>query len=464
MIPLTVGEIAGIVEGEVFGDSNAKVTAEPFFDSRKAIVGGIFLALKGEHLDGHDFVDQAISRGAVTAITTRPVGGTCIVVGDVLQALSKLGAEVRKRLPQMKVVGITGSQGKTTTKDITRHLLAMNGETIAPEQSFNNDLGVPLTLLRATSQTRFCILEMGARHMGDIARLVQMARPNIGVVLVVGTAHIGEFGSREKIAETKSEIVTNLSSDAIAILGTYDEFTPAMAAKTPASVMYFGEKSSCDVRATDIEIREGSAHFDLVTPEGREPVALRLIGRHQVPNALAAAAIATALQIPLDKIASGLSTAEVASKWRMEITESASLLLINDSYNANPESMKAALETLRYFAQERGGRAWAFLGRMHELGATSDNDHRAISGFAQGLGIDHLVAINTPEYGQLEVEGEGEFVNHVSSFDEALAISDEITSGDVILVKGSRAEGLEKLSDLLKAKLLNPDAPEEERG
>lgn len=459
MIDLSVADIAEIVGGKSFGDSGAIVTAEPFFDSRSAIPGGIFLALEGQQVDGHNFVEEALAKGGVTAFTTRQVGSNCIVVADVLEAISKLGAEVRRRLPQMKVIGITGSQGKTTTKDIARHVLSIAGETIAPSQSFNNDLGVPLTLLRASAKTRFCVLEMGARHEGDIARLVQMAKPDIGVVLVVGTAHIGEFGSREAIARTKSEIVSNLSKDAIAILGTYDEFTPKMASQTSATVMYFGEKTSCDVRATDIDIREGRAHFDLVSKAGREPVALRLIGRHQVPNALAAAAIATALQMPIDKIASGLSTAEIASKWRMEISDIGSFLLINDSYNANPESMRAALETLRYFAQERGGRAWAFIGKMHELGENSQRDHQSITAFADQMGIDHVVAVNTPEYGN--TSGAQLLVQHVSSFDEALAISKEITPGDVILVKGSRAEGLEKLSDALKNALLLDESAEE---
>lgn len=459
MIDLSVADIAEIVGGKSFGDSGAIVTAEPFFDSRSAIPGGIFLALEGQQVDGHNFVEEALAKGGVTAFTTRQVGSNCIVVADVLEAISKLGAEVRRRLPQMKVIGITGSQGKTTTKDIARHVLSIAGETIAPSQSFNNDLGVPLTLLRASAKTRFCVLEMGARHEGDIARLVQMAKPDIGVVLVVGTAHIGEFGSREAIARTKSEIVSNLSKDAIAILGMYDEYTPKMASQTPATVMYFGEKTSCDVRATDIDIREGRAHFDLVSKAGREPVALRLIGRHQVPNALAAAAIATALQMPIDKIASGLSTAEIASKWRMEISDIGSFLLINDSYNANPESMRAALETLRYFAQERGGRAWAFIGKMHELGENSQRDHQSITAFADQMGIDHVVAVNTPEYGN--TSGAQLLVQHVSSFDEALAISKEITPGDVILVKGSRAEGLEKLSDALKNALLLDESAEE---
>lgn len=460
MIPLSVNEIAEIVDGTVYGDGSAIVVGDLFFDSRKPVPGGLFLALKGEQVDGHDYVEQALANGAIAALATRQVGERCIVVPDVLIAIGKLAAEVRSRLPKMKVIGITGSQGKTTTKDITHHVLSLAGETVAPEQSFNNELGVPLTLLRAKESTKFCVLEMGARHLGDIARLVQIAQPDVGVVLVVGSAHVGEFGSREKIAETKSEIVSNLSASATAILGTYDEFTPQMAKKTPAKVMYFGEKSSCDVRAADIEIREGRAHFDLVTSAGREPVALRLIGRHQVPNALAAAAIATAMQIPLEKIASGLSTAEVSSKWRMEISEIGSVLLINDSYNANPESMNAALETLRYFAQERGGRAWAFIGRMHELGSNSEGDHLGIIASASRLEIDHVIAINTPEYGS----GAGAQVTHVSTFAEALAISTEISPGDVILIKGSRAEGLEKLSEMLKESLGRSISSEIENG
>lgn len=460
MIPLSVGEVAEIVGGVAYGDHAALITREPFFDSRKPVSGGLFLALKGEQVDGHDFAQEAIAGGATTALTTRAIDGPCIVVADVLVAISELAAEVRRRLPEMRVVGITGSQGKTTTKDITRHVLALVGETIAPEQSFNNDLGVPLTLLRASATTKFCVLEMGARHVGDIARLVKMAQPNVGVVLVVGSAHIGEFGSREKIAQTKSEIVSNLSTDSIAILGTYDEFTPNMSKVTGAKVMYFGEKSMCNVRAADVEIREGCAHFDLVTSAGREPVALRLIGRHQIPNALAAAAIATAFQIPLDKIASGLSTAEIASKWRMELSEVGSILLINDSYNANPESMKAALETLRYFAQERGGRAWAFIGRMHELGESSAADHEAIVAHAAHLEIDHVISIGTPEY----LDRGGDLVQHVTSFEEALVISKEISSGDVILVKGSRAEGLDKLSEMLKESLEREISPEDENG
>jgi UDP-N-acetylmuramoyl-tripeptide--D-alanyl-D-alanine ligase len=324
----------------------------------------------------------------------------------------------------------------------------MMGETIAPRSSFNNDLGVPITILECTTDTKFCILEMGARNLGDISKLERTFLPDIGVVLGVGSAHIGVFGSREIIATAKSEMVKNLESSKIAILGSYDDLTINMSKLTKAKVMTFGENSNNDVRATDVEIREGFAHFDLVTSFGRESVALRQAGRHQVANALAAAAIATALNLPIDKISAGLSTAESSSKWRMELHEIAGRLIINDSYNANPESMFAALDALRLFAQERGGRAWAFLGKMHELGEYSLAGHREVTRKAIDLEIDHLVAVGTKDY-QIESELGSTEILVVENIESAREIATGSEAGDVILVKGSRAEGLEKLAELL---------------
>jgi UDP-N-acetylmuramoyl-tripeptide--D-alanyl-D-alanine ligase len=369
-------------------------------------------------------------------------------VPDVLVAITKLAAYVRQMIAGMKVIAITGSHGKTTTKDLSKHLLSMMGETVAPKSSFNNDLGVPITILECTSDTKFCILEMGARNLGDISKLERTFLPDLGVVLGVGSAHIGVFGSQEIIATAKSEMVKNLESSKIAILGSYDDLTINMKKLTKAKVVTFGENSNNDVRATDVEIREGFAHFDLVTSFGRESVALRQAGRHQVANALAAAAIATALNMPIDKISAGLSTAETTSKWRMELHEVAGRLIINDSYNANPESMFAALDSLRLFAQERGGRAWAFLGKMHELGNYSLAGHQEVARKAIELEIDHLVAIGTKEY-QVESElGSTEFLL-VENIESAREIAAGSEAGDVILVKGSRAEGLEKLAELL---------------
>jgi UDP-N-acetylmuramoyl-tripeptide--D-alanyl-D-alanine ligase len=448
MIPLTISQISKVISGKIVGDGNKLITGAAFFDSREIVSNGIFLALKGEHVDGHDFAINALKGGAGVVICTQETGDTCIVVPDVVEAVTKLAAHVRQMIPGMKVVAITGSHGKTTTKDLSKHLLSMMGATVAPRSSFNNDLGVPITILECTTDTKFCILEMGARNLGDISKLERTFLPDIGVVLGVGSAHIGVFGSREIIATAKSEMVKNLESSKIAILGSYDDLTINMSNLTKAKVMTFGENSNSDVRATDVEIREGFAHFDLVTSFGRESVALRQAGRHQVANALAAAAIATALNLPIDKISAGLSTAESSSKWRMELHEVAGRLIINDSYNANPESMFAALDALRLFAQERGGRAWAFLGKMHELGEYSLAGHREVARKAIDLEIDHLVAVGTKDY-QIESELGSTEILLVENIESAREIATGSEAGDVILVKGSRAEGLEKLAELL---------------
>ena len=448
MIPITISQISEVISGKIVGDGNKLITGAAFFDSREIVSNGIFLALKGEHVDGHDFAINALKGGAGVVICTQESGDTCIVVPDVVEAITKLAAHVRQMIRGMKVIAITGSHGKTTTKDLSKHLLSMMGETIAPRSSFNNDLGVPITILECTTDTKFCILEMGARNLGDISKLERTFLPDIGVVLGVGSAHIGVFGSREIIATAKSEMVKNLESSKIAILGSYDDLTINMSNLTKAKVMTFGENSNSDVRATDVEIREGFAHFDLVTSFGRESVALRQAGRHQVANALAAAAIATALNLPIDKISAGLSTAESSSKWRMELHEVAGRLIINDSYNANPESMFAALDALRLFAQERGGRAWAFLGKMHELGDYSLAGHREVARKAIDLEIDHLVAVGTKDY-QIESELGSTEILLVENIESAREIATGSEAGDVILVKGSRAEGLEKLAELL---------------
>lgn len=447
MITLTAGEIALLVGGELFCDRDLLVSKAPVFDSRQATPGCFFLALKGENADGHEFAADAYRSGAMFSLTSQRIDGPCIVVADVLEALSILAAFVRKRLDKLIVIGITGSQGKTSTKDLLTHMLGAVGPTVAPAGSFNNDLGLPITLLQCDDRTRFCILEMGARHMGDIARLCEIAKPNIGVVLTVGTAHIGEFGSREIIAQTKGELIASLDKDGIAILGTYDEFTPKMASLHQGEVIFFGEKGDIQVRAADIEMREGRPHFDLVTPAGRDAVGMRAVGAHQVSNALAVAAVGTALSLPLELIASSLSTAEISSKWRMELHECADLLIINDAYNANPESMSAAMRSLVLFAQERGGSSWAFVGKMNELGQTQAPQSAAIAALAVELGIDHLVEINAPEYGE---PGGAMVVHQRTTIESALDLVDYFAPGDVVLVKASRSQGFEVLAESLE--------------
>ena len=448
MIPLQASAIAAIVGGTLHGE-DLRVTEPPILNSADAIAGSLFLALKGENVDGHDFAADAFSRGAVVALVSKPITGNHVIVDDVTRALGALAHHVRKELKNLSVVGITGSQGKTTTKELLASVLSQVAETVAPSGNYNNDLGAPISLLRCTEKTKFCIVEMGARHLGDIAKLVSIAEPDIGVVLKVGTAHLGEFGSVELIAQTKSEMISSLRDSAVAILGNYDAFTPKMAELHKGRTVLFGEDSKCSIRATDIEFREGRAHFDLVTPEGRSAVGLRIVGMHQVANALAVAAIATELGLTLDQIAGGLSTAESNARWRMEIVELPQLLLINDSYNASPEAMSAALSTLALFAQERGGESWAFLGKMHELGESSQSDHAAIGTLAQELGIDHLVCVGAPEFAATMSKNGPTSIHLCNDKAEALTIAENLNQGDVLLVKASRSEKLEELADAI---------------
>jgi UDP-N-acetylmuramoyl-tripeptide--D-alanyl-D-alanine ligase len=454
MIPMKASEIAAVVHGTLHGE-DLLLSEAPVIDSHQAVKGSLFLAIQGERVDGHDFVADAFARGAVLALTSRPVTQTHILVDDVVVALGKLAQHVRSNLLNLTVIGITGSQGKTTTKELLASILSSAAATVAPHGNFNNEIGAPISLLQCTEETKYCIVEMGARHRGDIAHLCSIAQPNIGVVLKVGSAHVGEFGSIQAIAETKSELIQSLSAEGIAILGTYDDFTPAMAAMHKGKTLTFGESSECDIRAADIEVREGRAHFDLITPEGRSAVALRIIGLHQVANALAVAAVATVLGFSLDQIASGLSTAESQAKWRMEISELPSLVLINDAYNASPEAMAAALQTLVLFAQERGGESWAFVGKMHELGESSSADHAAIGTLASELGIDHLVCVGAPEYAASITASSATTVHQCEDIAAAVEVAKNLNKGDVVLVKASRSEKLELLADALSAQWLS---------
>ena len=449
MIAMMASELAKVIDGVMHDSNDVSVSGSVVIDSREVTVGGIFFAIKGEKLDGADYSDDAYKRGAVLVIAQRQVSGPCIVVEDVVVSLGKLARHVREELVNLEVIAITGSQGKTTTKDLISWITSLVGKTVATFASYNNEIGLPLTILNCTQETKYCVVEMGARRSGDIALLCEIAQPNYGVVLKVGSAHIGEFGSQEIIARTKAELVTSLKGDGVAILGSYDEFTPHMADDLSIKKITFGEGPNEDVRATDIEIREGRAHFDLVTPVGRAAVGLRLIGEHQVSNALAAAAVATALGISLDTIAGGLSTAEVHSKWRMELHELPGLLLINDAYNANTESTAAALRVLALFAQERGGLSWAFLGKMHELGESSAQEHAKIGTLAESMGIDHLVCVSAPEYALALSDSDDIRVHLCTSISEAELFAEHFSPGDSVLVKASRAEKLELLAESL---------------
>ena len=454
MIKLSAQDFASVVSGSLHDISPSQILdQDPVINSKDASAKNFFVAFKGEKFDGHDFVSEALNSGAKFSLVSKSVSGPHVLVSEVGQALIDLARFVRTQLPNMKVIGITGSQGKTTTKEFLYSVLQNEGTTVATAGNFNTDIGVPLTLLRSTEETKFCILEMGARHVGDIAKLTELANPNVGVVLVVGTAHLGEFGSVEAIAKTKSELIKALSPKMTAVLGTYDQFTPKMADSLDLNTVLFGDGQI--VRAADIELHGGFAHFDLVTPAGRNSVALQVIGEHQIPNALAAAAAAFSLGVKNESIAIGLTTALLSSKWRMQIETINGIQIIHDYYNANPESMKAALKTLVMLSQESGGASWAILGKMHELGSKESSGHLEVAEFASQLGVDHLVSVAPAVYQESNNQSSDEnmLIHNCSSAAAVLELVNNISTGDVILLKASRSEKFEDLAELIKKAL-----------
>ena len=454
MIKLSAQDFASVVSGSLHDISPSQILdQDPVINSKDASDKNFFVAFKGEKFDGHDFVSEALNSGAKFSLVSKSVSGPHVLVSNVGQALIDLARFVRTQLPNMKVIGITGSQGKTTTKEFLYSVLQNEGTTVATAGNFNTDIGVPLTLLRSTEATKFCILEMGARHVGDIAKLTELANPNVGVVLVVGTAHLGEFGSVEAIAKTKSELIKALSPKMTAVLGTYDQFTPKMADSLDLNTVLFGDGQI--VRAADIELHGGFAHFDLVTPAGRNSVALQVIGEHQIPNALAAAAAAFSLGVKNESIAIGLTTALLSSKWRMQIETINGIQIIHDYYNANPESMKAALKTLVMLSQESGGASWAILGKMHELGSKESSGHLEVAEFASQLGVDHLVSVAPAVYQESNNQSSDEnmLIHNCSSAAAVLELVNNISTGDVILLKASRSEKFEDLAELIKKAL-----------
>ena len=454
MIKLSAQDFASVVSGSLHDISPSQILdQDPVINSKDASAKNFFVAFKGEKFDGHDFVSEALNSGAKFSLVSKSVSGPHVLVSNVGQALIDLARFVRTQLPNMKVIGITGSQGKTTTKEFLYSVLQNEGTTVATAGNFNTDIGVPLTLLRSTEATKFCILEMGARHVGDIAKLTELANPNVGVVLVVGTAHLGEFGSVEAIAKTKSELIKALSPKMTAVLGTYDQFTPKMADSLDLNTVLFGDGQI--VRAADIELHGGFAHFDLVTPAGRNSVALQVIGEHQIPNALAAAAVAFSLGVKNESIAIGLTTALLSSKWRMQIETINGVQIIHDYYNANPESMKAALKTLVMLSQESGGASWAILGKMHELGSKESSGHLEVAEFASQLGVDHLVSVAPAVYQESNNQSSDEnmLIHNCSSAAAVLELVNNISTGDVILLKASRSEKFEDLAELIKKAL-----------
>ena len=426
MIDMTLARIAEITGGRLSpeADPDARVTGFVEFDSRKIGPGGLFVAFPGARVDGHDYVDKAAQAGAVAALTTKEVGSPAVIVeklppreGDnsdlaandpdgsaagVVDGMSKLAAAVARELSDehgLTIVGVTGSAGKTSTKDLIAAVLSRAGETVAPPGSFNNEIGHPYTVLRCTEDTDFLVAEMSARGIGHIAHLATIAPPKIGVVLNVGSAHIGEFGSRENIAIAKGELVEALPADGVAVLNADDDLVAGMAPRTAARVVTFSEtgNTKADYYATDVELDAvARASFTMHTPSGSpQRVELGVFGAHQVGNALAAAAVGVELGVDEVTVAKALSSAHSVSVNRMDVnTRADGVTVINDAYNANPESMRAAIAALGYTAAARPGvRSVAVLGEMGELGPDAVEQHALLADELARYRVTHLVAV-----------------------------------------------------------------------
>lgn len=444
MIEMTLAEVAAAAGGAlVAADPAARVTGGVEFDSRRVGPGGLFVAFAGERVDGHDFAADARAAGAVAVLGTRPLAGVPMVrVSDPLAALAGLARTVRERLGQLTVLGLTGSSGKTTTKDLLAQVAAGLGPTVAATGSFNNELGLPYTVLRADAGTRFLVLEMAARGRGHIGYLCGIAPPRIGLVLNVGVAHLGEFGSVDAIADAKAELVEALPADGVAVLHLDDPRVAAMAGRTGARVVGFGTVPEAEVRATDVTLdARGRPAYTLVTPEGTGPVRLRLTGEHQVGNTLAVAAAARELGLTGDALAQALSELRPVSARRMDVQDRPDgVTVIDDSYNANPDSTAAALRTLVSVGQ--GRRTVAVLGYLAELGGHERAGHEQVGALAAELGVDLVVVVGEAarpiHHGAVAREWEGESVP-VADQDAAVAVlRRELRAGDVVLVKGSR--------------------------
>jgi UDP-N-acetylmuramoyl-tripeptide--D-alanyl-D-alanine ligase len=445
VIPLTLAEIASFVDGRVVdAEPSVRVAGGVEFDSRKVGPGGLFVAFPGEKADGHDFASAAIAAGAVAVLGTRPVDGVPMVLCDnALEAMAKLARAVVDRLPALTVVGLTGSSGKTTTKDMTAQLLSRLGPTVATPGSLNNELGHPYTVLQADEDTRFLVLEMGARGIGHIRYLCQIAPPRIGVVLNVGVAHIGEFGSVDQIAQAKGELVEALPAAGSAVLNVDDPLVRAMSARTSARVVFVGESPSADLRASNVDLDgRGCAAYALETPTGTAAVRLAVPGRHQVANSLAAAAVALGAGMALPDLAVALGELRLVSTRRMDVFERADgITVIDDTYNANPASMAAALDALVALGSAR--RTVAVLGYMAELGSYEREGHEQVGSLVARLGVDRLVVVGDAaapiHHGAAAVPGWGGESVLVADQQAAVALlRAELRPGDVVLVKGSR--------------------------
>ncbi len=474
MIAVSVAEVAQLLGARVVGSGD--LTADVLgvvIDSRAVQAGSLFVALGGERVDGHDFVEGAFGGGAVAAITQRPVSthtGPCLVVDDPVLALGRLARAVvdRAAVGGLSVLAITGSQGKTSTKDLLAQILEQAGPTVAPAGNLNNELGVPLTACRIDAGTRFLVSEMGARGVGHIAYLCRLTPPRVGVVLNVGHAHVGEFGSQQAIARAKGELIEAVPADGVAVLNVDDPLVWAMRDRTRAPVIAFSGLGRpawpSAVWASGVTSDALGRHrftvevTDVEEAHSRAEVELGLSGRHHVVNAIAAAAAAVAVGVDLTSIAVGLSNATLRSRSRMEIHRRADdVIVINDAYNANPDSARAALDTLSQLGRARrrenaGATTWAVLGDMLELGGTAADEHVRLGRHLATVAIDRLVAVGefAPELARGAVTG-GVADDHVVVLTDKTTAAGNVVPylqpGDTVLVKASRGLALETVAE-----------------
>ncbi|MEB3020977.1 UDP-N-acetylmuramoyl-tripeptide--D-alanyl-D-alanine ligase [[Mycobacterium] crassicus] len=501
MIALTVAQIAEIVGGrlaDITPEQAARttVTGTVEFDSRRITPGSLFLALPGARADGHDHAAPAVAAGAVAVLAARPVGVPAIVVAPVasdsrsgalehddeagsgaavLAALAKLAGAVSAALVAkgLTIVGVTGSSGKTSTKDLIAAVLTPLGQVVAPPGSFNNELGHPWTVLRADENTDYLVLELSARHRGNIAALAAIAPPRVAVVLNVGTAHLGEFGSREAIADTKAELAQAVPASGVVILNVDDSAVAAMADKTAARVVRVSRtERAAEVLAGPSGVWAGPVlldelarpRFTLHTGAGEAEIRLGVSGDHQVGNALCAAAVALECGATPQQVADALAAAGPASQHRMHVsTRADGVTVIDDAYNANPDSMRAALQALAWIARGQGPggpgtprRSWAVLGEMAELGEDAISEHDRIGRLAVRLDVSRLIVVGVGRsmgamhHGAVMEGSWGAEATAVADVDAALALlRAELGPGDVVLVKASNSAGLTALADAL---------------
>ena len=450
MIDLTVSEVAAVTGGHVARGDGATVVSAVATDSRRIPAGALFVALRGEEADGHDYVPAAVEAGAIAVLVEREAADVdvpVVVVEDAWQAIAELGGAVRARVDPI-VVAVTGSVGKTTTKDLTAAALASGRRTVAAEASFNNELGVPLTLLALEPDTEVLVVEIGARGVGHIAALTPHVAPDVSIVTAVAGVHLELFGDIDAVARAKGELVEALPDDGTAVLNGDDPRVAAMADRTGATALRYGLGArDLDVTARDVVLdRLARPRFTAVTPWGEAAVELPVAGRHNVANALAALTVAGTLGLDLGAAAAALRAA-VVSDWRGEVVEVGDVVILNDAYNANPTSVTAALEML--VSVERTGRTWAVLGVMAEIGDTHREDHRRVGRVAAEQGVDEVVAVG--EAAADIAAGAGAQARRVDDAGAALELlRDEVGAGDVVLVKASRVGGLEQVAEGLR--------------